>query len=87
VILSELEEKRLDDLVEVNSLNEVDKDNPRLFPKSTHRDHRPLLRSGEKVSIDYLLSLMLTRSDNTASNMLMDLANRENINNYIILPN
>ncbi len=80
-------QRKLEDLVEIRDVNEVDKDNPRFFPKSTHRDHRPLLRTGEKVSIDYLLDLMLTRSDNTASNVLMDVADRENINNHIILPN
>jgi len=80
-------QRKLEDLVEVRDVNEVDKDNPRFFPKGTHRDHRPLLKTGEKVSLDYLLDLMLTRSDNTASNVLMDVADRENINNHIILPN
>lgn len=80
-------QRNLEDLIEVKDVNEVDKNNPRFFPKSTHRDHRPLLKTGEKVSIDYLLDLMLTRSDNTASNVLMDVADRENINNNIILPN
>lgn len=80
-------QRKLEDLIEIRDVNEVDKDNPRLFPKSTHRDHRPLLKTGEKVSLDYLLDLMLTRSDNTASNVLMDVADRENINNHIILPN
>ncbi|MDO8569201.1 MAG: serine hydrolase [bacterium] len=80
-------QRKLSDTVEIKLLNEVDKDNPRFFPKSTHRDHRPLLKAGEKVTIDYLLDLMLTRSDNTASNVLMDIADRENINYHIILPN
>ena len=80
-------QRKLEDLVEVSSFNEVDKDNPRFFPKSTHRDHRPLLKAGEKVTIDYLLDLMLTRSDNTAANVLLDVADRENINKHIILFN
>ncbi len=80
-------QRRLNDIVEIKLLNEVDKDNPKFFPKSTHRDHRPLLKAEEKVTIDYLLDLMLTRSDNTASNVLMDVADRENVNNHIILPN
>jgi len=80
-------QRKLEDLVEVRDLNEVDKDNPKFFPKGTHRDHRPLLKSGDKVTIDYLLDLMLTRSDNTASNVLMDIADRESINKHIILPN
>jgi hypothetical protein len=80
-------QRKLEDLIEVRDVNEVDKDNPKFFPTGTHRDHRPLLKTGEKVTIDYLLDLMLTRSDNTASNVLMDVADRENINNHIILPN
>lgn len=80
-------QRKLDDLIEIRDVNEVDKDNPKFFPKSTHRDHRPLLKSGERVTIDYLLDLMLTRSDNTASNVLMDVADRESINKNIILPN
>lgn len=80
-------QRKLEDLVEVKGPNEVDKNNPRFFPKSTLIDHRPLLKMGEKVSLDYLLDLMLTRSDNTASNILIDVADRENINNHIILPN
>lgn len=80
-------ERSLENIVEIAPVNEVDKDNPRFFPKSTHRDHRPLLKTGDKVTIDYLLDLMLTRSDNTASNVLIDIADRENINKNIILPN
>lgn len=77
---------RLLDEVIISDINEVDKDIT-LFPKSTSRDHRPLLKGGDKVSIDYLLDLMLTRSDNTAANTLMDIADREDINDHIILPN
>ncbi len=79
-------ELNLSDEVEIKSPNEVDKD-VRLFPKSTHKDHRPLLKAGDKVTVDYLLDLVFSRSDNTASNTLMDIADREKINNYIILPN
>ena len=77
---------KLYDEVEISDINEVDK-NIRLFPKSTKADHRPLLKAGEKVTIDYLLDLMFSRSDNTASNVLMDIADRDDINNNIIIPN
>ena len=80
-------QRKLEDLIEVRNPNEVDKDNPKFFPESIHRDRRPLLKVGEEVTIDYLLDLMLTRSDNTASNVLMDVAGRESVNNHIILPN
>ena len=43
-------------------------------------DPRPLLKTGDTVSIRYLLDLMITRSDNTASNCLIDIAGRKNIN-------
>ncbi len=87
-ILRKIYEKKLSllDLIEITSPNDVDKD-IRLFPKSTRKDHRPLLQAGDRVTIDYLLELMFSRSDNTAANTLMDIANREELNAYIILPN
>lgn len=79
-------QRKLDDVIVIEANNEVDT-NVRFFPKSTHKDYRPLLKAGDKVSLDYLLDLMLTRSDNTAANVLIDIAERENINSHIILPN
>lgn len=43
-------------------------------------DPRPLLRAGDTVTINYLLDLMITRSDNSAANCLIDIAGRKNIN-------
>ena len=43
-------------------------------------DPRPLLKAGDTVTIRYLLDLMITRSDNSAANCLIDVAGRENIN-------
>ena len=43
-------------------------------------DPRPLLRDGDTVTIQYLLDLMITRSDNSAANCLIDVAGRKNIN-------
>jgi beta-lactamase class A len=43
-------------------------------------DPRPLLRDGDTVTINYLLDLMITRSDNSAANCLIDIANRKRIN-------
>jgi beta-lactamase class A len=76
----------LDDLIEIKAPNDVDK-NYKLFPNGKRGDHRPLLKAGEKVTIDYLLDLVFTRSDNTAANTLLDIVDRENINEHIILPN
>jgi len=66
-------------IVEVKSPNDVDKD-ARIFPE----DSRPILREGDRESIDRLLDLMLIRSDNTASNCLIDLVSRESITQNII---
>lgn len=43
-------------------------------------DPRPLLHSDDTVTVNYLLDLMITRSDNSAANCLIDVAQRENIN-------
>lgn len=43
-------------------------------------DPRPLLASGDTVTVNYLLDLMITRSDNSAANCLIDLATRPKIN-------
>jgi len=67
----------LDSLLIVNSPNDVDKS------KVIQSDPRPLLKSGDTVSVNYLLDLMITRSDNSAANCLIDLAKRENINELI----
>ena len=61
----------------VKSPNDVDRS------KELENDPRPLLHDGDTVSVNYLLDLMITRSDNTAANCLIDLARRENINGMI----
>jgi hypothetical protein len=76
----------LEQTFEIPAVNEVDRDY-KLFPKNSKEDHRPLLKSGDKVSIDYLLDLVFSRSDNTAANMLVDIATREDVNEHIILAN
>jgi len=67
----------LDSIVVINSPNDVDR------TKEIKSDSRPLLRDGDSVTVNYLLDLMITRSDNSASNCLIDLAKRENINKLI----
>jgi beta-lactamase class A len=58
----------------VKSPNDVDR------TKEILTDPRPLLKDGDTVSVNYLLDLMITRSDNSAANCLIDLVRRENIN-------
>lgn len=58
----------------VRSPNDVDRSREIGF------DPRPLLKDGDTVTINYLLDLMITRSDNSAANCLIDVAGRKNIN-------
>ena len=75
----EIKDFSLEQKITVKAPNDVDKD-ARIFPG----DLRPLLHAGDVVTIDYLLDLMLTRSDNTSSNCLIDLVGRESITENII---
>jgi beta-lactamase class A len=58
----------------LRSPNDVDK------TKEIAYDPRPLLKDGDTVTIHYLLDLMITRSDNSAANCLIDVAGRPDIN-------
>lgn len=62
----------------VRSPNDVDKS------KEIDFDPRPLLKNGDTVTIHYLVDLMITRSDNSAANCLIDLADRSNINTTML---
>lgn len=46
-------------------------------------DPRPLVAAGDTVTVGYLLDLMITRSDNTAANALIDLAGRPAIDTLL----
>jgi beta-lactamase class A len=61
----------------VRSPNDVDRQ------RQLDNDPRPVLRNGDTVTVNYLLDLMITRSDNTAANCLIDLAGRSKINDMI----
>lgn len=51
--------------------------------KQIDNDPRPLLKDGDTVTINYLLDLMITRSDNSASNCMIDIAQRKNIDSLL----
>ena len=51
--------------------------------KEIEDDPRPLLKEKDTVTINYLLDLMITRSDNSAANCLIDIAGRKNIDNLL----
>ena len=67
-------EYSLYDTFVVKSPNDVDRS------KQIDSDPRPLLKDGDTVTINYLLDLMITRSDNSAANCLIDIATRPRIN-------
>jgi beta-lactamase class A len=58
----------------IRTPNDVDKS------KEISRDPRPLLKDGDTVTIEYLIDLMITRSDNSAANCLIDVATRPRLN-------
>lgn len=62
----------------VRSPNDVDRS------REISWDPRPLLRNNDTVTINYLLDLMITRSDNSAANCLIDIAGRKNINETML---
>ncbi|HCY75398.1 MAG TPA: hypothetical protein DHV28_05715 [Ignavibacteriales bacterium] len=51
--------------------------------KQIDNDPRPLLKDNDTVTVNYLLDLMITRSDNSAANCLIDLAQRRNIDSLL----
>jgi beta-lactamase class A len=51
--------------------------------KEIENDPRPLLKEQDTVTINYLLDLMITRSDNSAANCLIDVAGRKNIDSLL----
>ena len=51
--------------------------------KQIDNDPRPLLKDGDTVNVNYLLDLMITRSDNSAANCLIDIAQRKNIDSLL----
>ncbi|MEJ2637080.1 MAG: class A beta-lactamase-related serine hydrolase [Calditrichia bacterium] len=51
--------------------------------REVSRDPRPLLQGGDTVTVNYLLDLMITRSDNSAANCLIDIAQRKNIDSLL----
>lgn len=71
----------LDQEIVIKSLNEMPKE-LKLYP-----DPRTTLKTGDKVTIDHLLYLMLAISDNTASNCLFELVGMESISKNVIEPN
>ena len=78
-ILKQISERKfsLYDQYVVKSPNDVDRS------KQIESDPRPILKDGDTVTINYLLDLMITRSDNSAANCLIDKATRPEINKMI----
>jgi len=68
--------------IKIKSPNDIDNES-RFYPTDTHQ----VLRAGDIVTVDTLMKLMLGRSDNTASNVLIDLVGRESISKNIVRAN
>jgi beta-lactamase class A len=51
--------------------------------KEIENDPRPLLKERDTVTINYLLDLMITRSDNSAANCLIDVTRRNNVDSLL----
>lgn len=79
-VLHQIENGRytLEDSYVVKKPNDVD------TSKEIISDPRPLLRNGDTVTIGYLLDLMISRSDNSAANCLIDIADRKQINHTMV---
>lgn len=52
----------------------------RIRPENMTETWKPVLRVGDEVTVERLVDLMITRSDNVATNTLMDVLGRKNIN-------
>lgn len=63
------------DMVTIDAKNDV--------PTELVTNELPTLTTGENVTVDRLLRQMITQSDNTAFNQLLDELGRKNINDYI----
>jgi len=70
-------EKKLhvDDQITIEGKNVV--------PTELVSDELPALQEGDSVSVERLIKQMLTQSDNTAFNMLLDVLDRQKITQYI----
>lgn len=79
-VLRQAENNKLDlsKKIIISKVNVTDK------RKQIPYDNSKLLKSGDRERIGYIIELMLSRSDNTAANCLIDLVGRENINKNII---
>lgn len=73
---------KLSDKITIKSPNDIDNES-RFYPTDTF----PVWHAGDVVEVESLLITMLQRSDNTASNTLIDLVHRKSISENIIATN
>ncbi len=76
-MVARLDHSALEHVVTVTDTNAIDK------VKEIPSDPRPLLVAGDKIMVKMLLDLMITRSDNSAANCLIDLIGRPRINEFM----
>jgi beta-lactamase class A len=63
--------------------NQIQVEDKNVVPTELSSDELPPLQTGDYVTIDRLIRQMLTQSDNTAYNVLLDVLNRQKITDYI----
>lgn len=65
----------LNDTLTIDAVNEV--------PTELVTDQLPTLLTGDTVTVERLLTQMITQSDNTAYNQLLDLVGRDGVTSYV----
>ncbi len=69
-----------------NRLNQYDSvliEAKNVVPTELATDELPTLEEGQYITIDRLIKQMITQSDNTAYNVLLDVLNRQKVTDYI----
>lgn len=82
-VAAEVLRQSLDGRYDLDSLRVVAPHNAVDTAREVLSDPRPLLAAGDTVTVGYLLDLMVTRSDNSAANELIDLAGRPAIDSLM----
>lgn len=67
----------------LNLYDYVTADAKNVVPTESVQDGLPLIQAGDSVTVDRLIRQMITQSDNTAFNMLLDVLDRKEVTSYI----
>lgn len=67
----------------INLSDDITVEDKNVVPTEFVTEELPSIQAGESMSIDRLLKQMITQSDNTAFNVLLDVLNRKAVTDYI----